>query len=42
MNLQWPENFACNDNEVRRERLQTTVNINAGNNAVGAALVAAL
>jgi hypothetical protein len=28
MNLQWPENFACKNNDVRRERAQITININ--------------
>jgi hypothetical protein len=30
MNLQWPKIFACSDNMMRRERPQTTMNINAG------------
>jgi hypothetical protein len=30
MDLQWPENFTCSDNMMRRERPQTTVSINAG------------
>jgi hypothetical protein len=29
MNLPWPKNFACSDNTMRRERPQTTMNINA-------------
>jgi hypothetical protein len=29
MNLQWPENFACKDKDVHRDRPQITMNINA-------------
>ena len=45
MNLQSPENFACSDNVVCRERPQTTIEHQYRNNGahrVGAALVAAL
>jgi hypothetical protein len=30
--LQWPGNFACKDKDVRRDRPQITMTINASNN----------